>query len=286
LAREFVLQKGFEIGSVSDVKGLAAASNIVLTRSDGRSFTILCLIDQERDPRASFNLDVNEVLRIGESCQKPIDEISRAPTPVFIRIMEIGYASTEPQERRLRALHQSSRKAKVSISTMIVDTTLEEVWASDRTWLAKGAYQGFVEKLLNSRRSEKENLIAHEVVTGEPLPPTLTYYILAALLAVFTAEIAFGIGRWTDLFQPTVTTLVAFGGLMPNLVLQYGQWYRLLSGPLLHVDAAHLVLSAICLFLAGQAFENLIGPAWFGVICLVGALGGSFMALSWDCLQP
>jgi rhomboid protease GluP len=74
--------------------------------------------------------------------------------------------------------------------------------------------------------------------------------------------------------------LVAFGGLVPNLVLQFGEWYRLLSAPFLHADATHLAMNAIALFLAGRTLENLAGRAWFGAIYVIGGLGGSLLSLA------
>ena len=57
------------------------------------------------------------------------------------------------------------------------------------------------------------------------------------LFAAFAIEIVLGIGPATKLLQPTVTTLLAFGGLTRLGVLQYGEWYRLLAAPFLHLDA-------------------------------------------------
>jgi rhomboid protease GluP len=82
--------------------------------------------------------------------------------------------------------------------------------------------------------------------------------------------------------QPTIATLVAFGGLSHNLVLQSGQWYRLFSAPFLHADAGHLVMNAIALFIAGRNLEGLVGRAWFGAAYVIGALGGSLLSLAWN----
>lgn len=73
---------------------------------------------------------------------------------------------------------------------------------------------------------------------------------------------------------------MAFGGLVPNLVLQLGDWYRLLSAPFLHADATHLAMNAIALFLAGRSLENLVGRGWFGAIYVIGGLGGSLLSLA------
>jgi rhomboid protease GluP len=117
------------------------------------------------------------------------------------------------------------------------------------------------------------------VAIAQPALPLLTFAILAILIAVFAAEIVYGIGAPSDLLQPTIATLVAFGGLSHDLVFKSGEWYRLLSAPFLHANAAHLGMNAFALFVAGRTLERLIGRAWFGAVYTVGALAGSALSL-------
>jgi rhomboid protease GluP len=93
------------------------------------------------------------------------------------------------------------------------------------------------------------------------------------------AEIACGIGPATDLLQPTIATLVAFGGLSKEFVYQSGEWYRLLSAPFLHASATHLAMNSFALFVAGRTMERLIGRAWFGALYAISALAGSLLSL-------
>ena len=279
LAKQFIAKKGFEPESVPEAEKLAAVSDIVLTQSDGYTFTILCMIDRETHPDAVFELDVEEVRRIGEACLQYTGEINRAKMPVFIRVMEIGPGSAD-QQQRLKLFKRSSLKAKVVPSAMIVDTASGQVWNSDKTWVSKGVYHGFVEKLLAAPREADEDLAPPIIVVAQPSFPILTAAILAVLFAVFAAEIGYGIGPWSKLLQPTIATLVAFGGLAQSLVLQSGEWYRLLSAPFLHADAGHLAMNAVGLFVAGRAMESLIGRAWFGAVYVVGALTGSLLSLA------
>ena len=279
LARQFIAKKGFEIASVPEVGELAASGNILLTYSDGYSFTILCMIDRETYPDATFDLDVDKVRRIGEACLQYTGRVNRTKMPVSIRIMEIGPGSAD-QQQRLKLLKRSSLMSKVIPSAMIVDTTSGEVWNSDKTWISKGGYHGFVEQLLAAPREADADLTPQVVATAPASFPILTAVMLAVLAAVFAAELVYGIGPWTNALEPTIATLVAFGGLSKNLVLQSGEWYRLLSAPFLHVDAGHLAMNAVALFIAGRALEGLVGRAWFGAVYVVGALAGSLLSLA------
>jgi rhomboid protease GluP len=279
LAKQFIAKKGFKIGSVPEARGLAAPGNILLTYADGYTFTILCLIDRETDPGATFALDVDKVRQIGEACLRYTGKVNRAKMPVFIRIVEVGPGSPD-QQRRLQNFKRSSRTAKVIPSAMIVDTASAEVWSSDRTWLTKGGNHSFVKKLLTTPREADADLRPPVVRTATPSFPVLTTVILGVLAAVFAAELVYGIGPWTKTLQPTIATLVAFGGIAQGLVLRSGEWYRLLSAPFLHADALHLLMNAIGLFVAGHMLESLIGRAWFGAVYVVGALGGSLLSLA------
>lgn len=117
------------------------------------------------------------------------------------------------------------------------------------------------------------------VAIAPPSFPALTVLILLTLFAVFAAEIAYGIGPATDMLQPTMVTLVAFGGLSKDFVYGSGEWYRLLSAPFLHASATHLAMNSFALFVAGRTMERLIGRAWFGALYAISALTGSLLSL-------
>ena len=109
--------------------------------------------------------------------------------------------------------------------------------------------------------------------------PLLTVGLITLLVLIFAAEIAFGIEPWSRMLAPSISTLVAFGGLNKALVLQ-GDWHRLFSAVLLHGDIVHLVLNGVCLYLAGAALESLVGRRWFFALFVVGGLGGSVLSLA------
>jgi rhomboid protease GluP len=279
LAKQFIAKKGFEVARIPEVQELAAPGTILLTYTDGYAFTILCIVDRETNPRAAFSLGVDQVRRIGEACLKYTGKINRAKMPVSIGIIEVGPGSAD-QPRRLGLLKRSSLRAKVIPFAVTADTVSGKVWSSNANLFTKGSYNGFIEKLLAEPRQSDADLMPPVIAIPRSSFPVVTAAILAALTCIFAAELVYGVGPWTDLLEPTTVTLVAFGGLVPNLVLQFAEWYRLLSAPFLHADATHLAMNAIALFLAGRSLENLVGRAWFGAIYVIGGLGGSLLSLA------
>jgi rhomboid protease GluP len=279
LAKQFIAKKGFEVAHVPEAELLYDICDIVLARSDGYSFGLLCMVDREARPNATFGMDVEQLRAIGKACLTYAGSVNGRKLPVSIAVMEVGPGSIE-QPERLAHVKRSSLFAKVHPSAMAVDTRSGEVIFSNGGGLfSKGLYRSFVEQLLAAPRESDADLQPPSVTVAASSPPWLTMAILAVLAAVFAAEIAFGIGPWTELLQPSIATLVAFGGLSPSLVLQDGEWYRLLAAPFLHADLVHLVMNGIALYLAGRVLETLIGRAWLGATYAVGALCGSLLSL-------
>ena len=109
--------------------------------------------------------------------------------------------------------------------------------------------------------------------------PWLSIGLIVVLILVFTAEIRFPVTPPTAPMQPSVATLIGFGGLGWNLLADAGQWYRFASAPFLHVSQAHLFGNCFALFLAGRLLEGVIGRTWFAAIYMTGALAGAAVSL-------
>jgi rhomboid protease GluP len=278
LAKQFIAKRGYTVGTAPEADELAAHSDIVLSRHDGFTLTIACMIDRETHPGKAFDLSPQTVEEIGKACLKYTGKVNFNKMPVMIQIFEIGPATADQRER-LKPFKRPSLFAKVVPSAWIVDTASTTVWTNAR-FGGLLSLKGVIEKLLRSPRESDDTLRPQIAAVPDPGFPWLTCGILAVLIGVFAAELAYGIGEWTKALQPTIATLVTFGGLSHILVIQAGEWYRLFSAPLLHVDAFHLALNGIAIYLAGYILESLVGRAWFATIFVAGALGGSLLSLA------
>ncbi|MBA3348158.1 MAG: rhomboid family intramembrane serine protease [Actinobacteria bacterium] len=67
---------------------------------------------------------------------------------------------------------------------------------------------------------------------------------------------------------------VLFGPLVAE-----GEWWRLITAAFLHYGFIHLGMNMLALWLFGPALENVLGPARFLMLYLVGGLAGSAGAL-------
>jgi rhomboid protease GluP len=118
--------------------------------------------------------------------------------------------------------------------------------------------------------------------TGAPAKtfPVVTSIILTAMALLFLSELLWGVEPDRGAFKPSVATLLAFGGLQYQLTVAGGQWYRLFSAPLLHLDLVHVVINGIVLWYAGRVLEAMIGRLWFASVFIIGGLAGGALSLA------
>lgn len=277
LARRLVAEQGFQEGTFPEARELVAASDAVLTYSDGLSAVIVCLVDRECEPSRCFGLDTAALERIGKACLGYTGSMSGTKLPLGLQVIEVGRAPTTEQDQRRLGAHRLGLFHKVHLHAMHVDTTAPgTVWAS--TWRRARVSPRYVRGLLTAPREvEAEEALAEPPERTRVLTPVL----LAALVLGFAVEQLFRLGaRGEGLLAPGVRTLVAMGGLNSGLVLDEGQGWRLLTAPLLHGDLFHLLFNGVCLAFATAMVEELVGRAWTGGLLLAGALGGGALSMA------
>ncbi|WP_164001077.1 rhomboid family intramembrane serine protease [Pyxidicoccus caerfyrddinensis] len=275
LARRLVAEQGFQEGPLPEAQELAAASDVVLTYSDGLSAAMVCIVDREREPSRRFGLDVAALERIGKECLKYTGTVSGSKLPVGLQVIEVGGGPLTDEDRQRLEQYRLGLFHKVHLHATHVDTTAPgTVWTS--TWRRAKVSARYLRRVL----SEPRQVVVEEALAEPPeRTSVLTPALLAVLVLGFAAEQLFGVGEKGDgLLAPGVRTLVAMGGVNSGLV-EAGQWWRLLMAPLLHGDIFHLALNGFCLWFVTATVEGLVGRAWTGLLLLAGALGGGALSM-------
>jgi rhomboid protease GluP len=108
--------------------------------------------------------------------------------------------------------------------------------------------------------------------------PYLTCAMLLVLTLIFVFEQASGFATGPDMALGP-PALRALGGGSRDLVFGHGEWWRVLTAPLLHGSASHLLGNGVVLLFAGATLERLVGRAWLGAIFVVSASGGEAASL-------
>jgi len=266
LERYFVEGRGFSKGTVPEAQELVGACDAVYTLRDGVSFIVACVVDAEKDAANVFKLDRAALLRIGEACR---GHGQLTPT---IQIWELRPSFTKSDKARLSPL-KGKAKLKLKLSAWAVDLSARKLWTNE---LGNAAALHSVNLLLRQPQA---------VIFEEPaaLPqretqPWATFGIMGVLVAAFVGQQLTRVGPMQGPLGLDVDALAAQGGLF-RAALHDGEWYRLLTCALLHVDAVHLLCNAAALYMAGLVVEHLLGRAWMVTLFFVGALAGSGMSL-------
>jgi rhomboid protease GluP len=109
--------------------------------------------------------------------------------------------------------------------------------------------------------------------------PLFAAGLIFLLCVVFAIEVRDG-ADLAGALTPTVDSLKAMGGVSGKLVLEDGQWWRLLTAPLLHGGLSHLIGNCVALALTGFYLERLIGGPWFLALFVLAGIGGSAGSLA------
>lgn len=110
--------------------------------------------------------------------------------------------------------------------------------------------------------------------------PVISRIIMGVLLAVFVAEIIYGIARyntWMSFTDTDIHVLVDMGAKV-NVLIAAGDFWRLFTAMLLHDGIIHLLFNLYALFALGPLLEAYVGPARFLAIYVLGGLFGSLLS--------
>ncbi len=123
-----------------------------------------------------------------------------------------------------------------------------------------------------SRQLKEMRRMAELSQNASSVNARFTKYLLYAVAAIFGAQL---------LFAPDVDVLefLYFGANSQVMVLQEGQWWRVVTANLLHGNLVHFGVNAFALYFLGTYCERLYGEGRTIVLTLVTALAGASASL-------
>ena len=104
-------------------------------------------------------------------------------------------------------------------------------------------------------------------------PPYITYLFLVLNIAAYLLMSLAGLFFHLDLSEQ----LVIFGAKV-NILIAYGQYWRLLTAMFLHVGLLHLFFNSYALYVYGPVVERLFGKVKFAAVYLLSGLMGSLLS--------
>jgi rhomboid protease GluP len=105
--------------------------------------------------------------------------------------------------------------------------------------------------------------------------PLVSYSLIGINVAVFViGMIIAGYAGSDEYLDRGLGPLMTLGSLRPALVLQNGEWWRLIAHAFLHYGVIHLALNSYGLFILGPILEALWGSARLLLLYFVAAITG------------
>jgi rhomboid protease GluP len=102
--------------------------------------------------------------------------------------------------------------------------------------------------------------------------------LLTINIAVFLWMTLHGVS-WKD---PTRSQLLQYGANSPGLVLNQGEWWRLLSATFVHIGLIHIATNMWCLWNLGLLGEPLLGPWGMVAVYVLTGVAGNLLSVGWD----
>ena len=103
-----------------------------------------------------------------------------------------------------------------------------------------------------------------------------TRALLIANVVVFVVELALGA---TSLLGYATARMVDMGGLVPALVAQQHEYWRLFTNMFLHFNVIHILFNMWALWVVGGYLEALVGRLRFLMIYFISGLAGSALVM-------
>lgn len=265
---------------VPELEPLRAACDRLLVRADGMTFMVWCIVDCTEEPADQFAVDAETVRAISKACLKYSGRIGLARMPAGITVIEVrDRAPSEDDIQRLSQYRRTAMFSKAMVSAVSLDTGNRQCWLNGPIGQRLGARRWYRKLLEEPRRPASVDHGGRRLTEAATARPWVSFVLAALFVAIYVAEVRFAVSaddRWVSI---GTRTLAALGAINPALILDHGEWYRLLIGPLLHGGVLHLGFNLFALMLAGFAAERLLGHAWFGAIFFIGALAGGVTSM-------
>ena len=122
---------------------------------------------------------------------------------------------------------------------------------------------------------------SREFSEWDPRSAPGTYLLLAINIAVFLWMIVHGV----SVNKPTVEQLTYYGANNASLVIDHGQWYRLLTATFVHIGLFHIASNMWCLWNLGLLGEPLIGPFGLVAVYILTGVAGNLLSLATDVIE-
>jgi rhomboid protease GluP len=109
-----------------------------------------------------------------------------------------------------------------------------------------------------------------------------TYLLVGINCLVFVVMLS----KHVSMFSPSPEQLLHFGASHAGYVLQYGDWWRIVTAMFVHVGIIHLATNMWCLWNLGLLAEPMLGTAGVLIAYVLSGAAGNLLSTCYNWLWP
>ena len=153
LAARIVDRLGYIESLVVEAAPFAAASDIVVIKADRLTFSVLCIVDAERDDSKEFRMARAEAKEVLARCRdRHCGTIAGAKQPAHLEIVEVRSSFRASDLTRLKAFSNQFFDTD-SISAFVVNTSETKAVTATR-WSFWNGRRAFLERQIRDLQTE------------------------------------------------------------------------------------------------------------------------------------
>jgi rhomboid protease GluP len=274
---EYLGTQGYTTSDAPELQGLRDSSDHVLVDQAINGTLVVAIVDRQAHPDKRTTIQPTAALEAAVESRRMSGLYSNHKQPAVLRLYEIGPGVLAADDiNRLQSYRLADRSAHARVETWLVDTKSRRIW-TNAPGNGGGARRAIEAMLRANGAPTGIDAEGRRVLTVEanPTPPFFTYALIVLLLAIFVAEVVFSMGPTGKAFAISASSLSLLGGASGREVLEGGQYWRLFTAPLLHLDISHVGFNCFALWLIGRRLEPLIGWRWTAGLFAVSAFCGA-----------
>lgn len=189
-----------------------------------------------------------------ETLRKPLKLDEKKPMN-----MKVYYLSDEEKDdEKARLLHA------------IESTNINN--AAENTSLDLEEETNYYKKCLNDSLYHHKKEIKNVFSQGKPF---FTYLLLVVNIFMFIL-LEFNGG------SKSIGTLIEFGAKYNFAIIEYGEWWRIISSMFLHIGFVHLLMNMLAVYYLGIAVERIFGSWRFILIYFLAGIGGGLASFAFS----
>ncbi len=244
---------------------LHGAKNEIWLENLDKDYKIIRLVSNYIHNDEQFNLDLIKTRHISKSIKK---KIMATTVPVLSIFVNLGENVNVTDHENIKCL------AVNKVSDIVKNKEVKELFPEINSGLKfeeKGPY--LFTKLSNEiNQKAKVDSVKNEEIFKQKMP-IVTYVLLGIYAVMFLGMYAFGNGS-TD-----GETLLNFGANNRYAVLEFNQYFRLLTSSFLHIGIFHLIVNSYAMYIIGSQVENFYGKTKYIIIYVFSSIVGSLLSI-------